>query len=138
MARRCQVTGLDTIFLSASFPRMILRSMRKHHSFSARSMQTIQLMSSPLTLAEALWVLRRRLGFSIEQILHALRELLASDAMRFEHGDRLEAFLNGGHPTGRDVTDHLMAWSEQDAGCLRRVTVDKLAAKAIASTELLA
>ena len=92
---------------------------------------------SALTLAEAIWVLRRRLGFPMEQILDAVRELLASDAICFEHGERLGTLLNNSQPAGRDLTDHLIAWSAQQAGCLRTLTFDNRAAKTVASMELL-
>ena len=62
---------------------------------------------------------------------------VTSDAVCFEHSERLGALLNNGQPVGRDLTDHLIAWSAQQAGCLRTITFDRRAAKAVASMELL-
>lgn len=92
---------------------------------------------SSIVLAETIWLLRRRLGYSRTAIEDAVRSLLSTDDFRVEHGDRLSALLEEGTPRA-EVADYLIAWSADEAGCLRTVTFDKRSAKSIGSMELLA
>ena len=93
---------------------------------------------SAVVLMEALWVLRRRFGYSRSVVIDVLRKMMASPEISFEHGDRLADILANGDPSTSDIADHLIAWSSEEAGCLRTITFDKRAAKRNPSMELLA
>lgn len=93
---------------------------------------------SAVVLLETLWVLQRRFRFTRIAVLDALRKLLASHDMRFQHGERLKDLLLQGDPSSSDIADHLIAWSGEVAGCVRTVTFDRRAAGRIPSMALLA
>lgn len=92
---------------------------------------------SAVTIAETVWVLTRTLGYPMETVCNLLRELLASDAVTVEHGDEL-GFLLGDSQKGRaEISDYLVAWSADRAGCTHTVTFDRRAARLIPSMDLL-
>ncbi len=92
---------------------------------------------SKVVLLEALWVLRRRFGYSRSAVLDALRQVLATAEFKFEHGEQLEEILAAGDPSSSDIADHLIAWSANANGCSRTVTFDKRAASRVPGMELL-
>ena len=104
--------------------------------FSDRSPDDPAYVSS-IVLAETIWLLRRRLGYSRTAVEDAVRSMLASDDFHIEHGERLSALLKQGTPRA-EIADYLIAWSADVAGCLSTVTFDKRSAKSIPSMELLA
>lgn len=93
---------------------------------------------SSIVLAEAFWVLRRRLKYSAAAIEDGIRHLLASEDIKIEHSSRLVSLFSGARPGGVDLVDYLVAWSAEAAGCTRTVTFDRRAAASIPSMELLA
>ncbi|TWG98025.1 putative nucleic-acid-binding protein [Mesorhizobium sp. J18] len=92
---------------------------------------------SAVVLIESLWVLGRRFGYSRSTLLDALRRMMTSPELNFEHGGRLAEILENADPSLSDIADHLIAWSCEKAGCERTVTFDKRAAKRNPSMELL-
>ena len=104
--------------------------------FSDRSPDDPAYVSS-VVLAETVWLLRRRLGYSRTAVEDAVRSMLSSDDFHIEHGERLSALLKQGTPRA-EIADYLIAWSADAAGCLNTVTFDKRSAKSIPSMELLA
>jgi predicted nucleic-acid-binding protein len=92
---------------------------------------------SSIVLAETIWLLRRRLGYSRGAVEDLVRNLLASDDFMLEHGDRLATLLDQPASARSQLSDHLIAWSAERIGCLATVTFDKVAARRIPSMELL-
>ncbi|HVK89882.1 MAG TPA: type II toxin-antitoxin system VapC family toxin [Mycoplana sp.] len=92
---------------------------------------------SAVALAETVWVLRRRLGFPMPQIVAILRDLLASDSLIIEHTEELDALLNGGDEPEPDIADYLVAWSGATAGCRTTMTFDRMAARSVDGMDLL-
>ncbi len=92
---------------------------------------------SAVVLAETIWVLESRLGYSREAVLTGLERLLTSNELQIEHGERLSDLLQERHGNRIDIADHLVAWSSQAAGCSATVTFDRRAARKIPGMELL-
>ncbi|WP_048645030.1 PIN domain-containing protein [Nitratireductor soli] len=92
---------------------------------------------SAIVLLEALWVLKRRFGYTRSDVAAALRQLLSSPEFEFEHGERLTELLSIGDPSSSDIADRLIAESGKVAGCSRTVTFDRSAAARIPGMELL-
>lgn len=92
---------------------------------------------SSVVLAETIWVLESRLGYSREAVLTGLERLLTSNELQIEHGERLSDLLQERHGNRIDIADHLVAWSSQAAGCSATVTFDRRAARNIPGMELL-
>jgi len=92
---------------------------------------------SAVVLAETIWVLESRLGYSREAVLTGLERLLTSNELQIEHGERLSDLLQERHGNRIDIADHLVAWSSQAAGCSATVTFDRRAARNIPGMELL-
>lgn len=91
-----------------------------------------------VTLAETVWVLRKRLRFPLRQVREAFSLLLASSDFVFEEHDRLTGLMGSAAETGCDVADYLIAWANQRAGCTATVTFDRAAAAHVPGMELLA
>lgn len=93
---------------------------------------------SAVTLAETVWVLTKRLGYSKRDVAVMVVSLLEADGAVVQHGDELGSLLAGGDMPDVEFADYLIAWSGLAAGCSKTVTFDKRSAKAISSMELLA
>jgi predicted nucleic-acid-binding protein len=92
---------------------------------------------SAVTLAETVWVLRRSHGFSVAEIMGAVRLLLDSGDFVIEGRDDLEAIRQeGANPS--QIADYLVAHLGRKAGCSHTVTFDKRAAAHVHGMELLA
>lgn len=92
---------------------------------------------SSIVLAETVWLLRRRLGYSKDVVEGLVRSLLASDDFLLEHSDELVALLDKPASARSQLADHLIAWSAERMGCMRTVTFDRRAARRVRSMELL-
>ena len=129
--------GVDTnVLIRLLAPDDEKQNVAAKSFFSRRSPDDPAYVSS-IVLAETIWLLRRRLGYSRTAVEDAVRSILSSDDFRVEHGERLSALLQEGAPRA-ELADYLIAWSADHAGCLRTVTFDKRSAKAIATMDLLA
>lgn len=93
---------------------------------------------SAVVLAETVWVLQSRLGYASSAIVSALRRLLESGELKFQHTDRLAVLLDGPAAGRGDLADHVIAWSAAEAGCTHTVTFDRKAARFVPGMELLA
>jgi predicted nucleic-acid-binding protein len=92
---------------------------------------------SGVVLAETIWLLRRRFGYSRTAVENLIRGILSSDDFRVEHGDRLLQILEEPEAARSEVADYLIAWSAQMVGCSRTVTFDRRSAKMVPGMELL-
>ncbi|WP_274627469.1 PIN domain-containing protein [Arvimicrobium flavum] len=110
---------------------------RSRAFFSQRTARDPAFVSS-IVLAELIWHLRRRFRYTNDTILRVLGTMTQSAEFRFEHGDKLRAFLAEQTRTPSDVADAMIAWSSLAANCDQIVTFDKRSAKKIPSMELLA
>lgn len=129
--------GVDTNvlvrFLTADDPRQH-RAARAF--FSERTLADPAYISA-VTLAETLWLLRRRYGLAPETILDSLSMIIDSDDFVVEGREAVES-IRAGMGTAAQLTDFVIAHLNRKAGCSRTVTFDRRAAKAIAEMELLA
>ncbi len=92
---------------------------------------------SAVTLAEIIWVLHRRLKFSMAQIIEMIRALLTLDVLVVDHIEKLDMLINSSDIPPVGLADYLVVWSGTAAGCRSTMTFDKAAAKAIPDMELL-
>lgn len=93
---------------------------------------------SAIVLAETIWLLRKRYGYSREIITSVLSDMLSSDDFLVEHGEQLAELLERNSGQVMELTDHLIAWSGLAAGCTKTITFDRRSARAIPTMELLA
>lgn len=105
--------------------------------FAARTIHDPAFVSATV-LAELIWLLRRRFLYEGQTILETLRSMTLTDEIRFEHGDRLRAFLEADDRRATDVADALINWSCEQAKCEKVVTFDKRSARIVPGMELLA
>ena len=92
---------------------------------------------SAVTLAETVWVLRRSYGFTASEIGEAIELLLEREDLEIEGRESLMLLFESGFRSGQ-IADHLIAHLGKRAGCIRTVTFDRRAAKAVPGMELLA
>lgn len=93
--------------------------------------------TSAVMIAETVWVLTRTLGYSVDIVCNMLRDLLASDAVSIEYGNELGFLLGDSQARKAEISDYLIAWSAERAGCSQTVTFDRRPARLIPSMELL-
>ncbi len=91
---------------------------------------------SAVTLAEVVWVLRRRYRFSKEEIGSSLCQLLDSDDFVVEARESVE-FIRQDGADPNQMGDYLIAHLCRKAGCERTVTFDRRAAARIPGMEML-
>jgi predicted nucleic-acid-binding protein len=93
---------------------------------------------SAVVLAETVWFLRRRLGYSKLEIAQTLNLLARAREVVVEHSDELKLLrLENSLPLA-DIADYLVAWAATNAGCSKTFTFDRKAARQIPGMELLA
>ena len=105
--------------------------------FAQRSPQDPAFIGA-VVLAETVWILRRRLGYTGNTVENVVRGLLESPELVVEDGLRLEQELAEASELRTDIADFLVAWAAERAGCRKTVTFDVRFAKAVGSVELLA
>ena len=105
--------------------------------FAQRSPQDPAFIGA-VVLAETVWLLRRRLGYTGNTVENVVRGLLESPELVVEDGLRLEQELAEASELRTDIADFLVAWAAERAGCRKTVTFDVRFAKAVGSVELLA
>jgi predicted nucleic-acid-binding protein len=91
---------------------------------------------SAVTMAETIWVLRFRYRLPHADILEAVSSLLDTDDFVVEGGDMLSVARDIGRPAL--LTDFLVGYLGERAGCSRTLTFDRRAAKSVPGMELLA
>lgn len=91
---------------------------------------------SAVAVAETIWVLRFRYRMGHSDILEAISAILDSDDFVVEGRDMLATAREAGKSAM--LTDFLVSYLGQRAGCARTVTFDKRAARDIPTMELLA
>ena len=90
---------------------------------------------SLIVVAELVWVLRQRYGYSRADVGALVSRLLDTAEILFEdHGSlsKIAAEAKAG-----DLADHLVSYSARRAGCSHTVTFDLKAARLVPSMELL-
>lgn len=91
---------------------------------------------SLIVLAELVWALRQRYGYSRSETRSLVVTLLETAELLFEDEGVLSSMV--AEAERGDLADHLICHSAKRAGCTSTVTFDQDAAKAIPSMELLA
>ncbi len=130
--------GMDTnVFLRF----LIVDDDRKQHELARRFIKDRThddpAFVSLVTLAETVWVLRRRLEYTQKTITRALAALLGSADIVFEAHQELLQLLSNAESPRAELADYLVVWAGKQAGCVDTVTFDKLAAKNITGMRLL-
>lgn len=128
------MTGIDTNILVRFLVDDDVRQNNLARAFTAARTEEEPAYLSAVVLAEAVWVLNRRLNYPMERITSMLRALLAADCLIIEYTAELDALLNGDVELKGDLTDHLVAWSGGESGCRKTVTFDR---RAVPGMELL-
>lgn len=90
-----------------------------------------------VTLAETVWVLRRRYGLPVDEIVESLAMIIDSDDFVVEGREAVDAARSGTIKPSQ-LTDCLVALLNERAGCSRTLTFDRSAARVVPSMELLA
>ncbi len=129
--------GIDTNVLLRFLVDDDVEQNESARRFMAERTEDDPVYLSAVVLAETVWVLRRRLGYSQRQITEMLRRLLGSVEAVIEFAEELEVALLEPDATISDLADCLVAWAALKAGCSRVVTFDRKAARAIPGMELL-
>lgn len=131
------MVGVDTNVL---LRLLVVDDERQHAAakafFAQRSPQDPAFIGS-VVLAETVWILRRRLGYSRSAVEDTIRSLLESPELVIEEGARLSQELAEASTLKTSITDFLVAWAAQRAGCRQTVTFDVKFAKAVPATDLL-
>jgi len=91
---------------------------------------------SLIVLAEFVWALRRRYGYSRAEARFLVATLLETTEISFEDEISLSRIV--AEAGQGDLADHLTSYSAERAGCTSIVTFDQKAAARIHSMELLA
>ena len=91
---------------------------------------------SLIVLAELVWALRRRYGYSRDEARSLVATLLETAEISFEDEASLSRIV--AEAEQGDLADHLISYSAKRAGCTTTVTFDQKAAARIPSMELLA
>ena len=129
--------GIDTNVLLRFLVDDDVAQNDRARRFMAERTEDDPVYLSAVVLAETVWVLRRRLGYSQTQITEMLRQLLVSVEVVVEYAGELEVTLLETEATISDLADCLVAWAALKAGCSKVVTFDRKAARAIPGMELL-
>jgi len=129
--------GIDTNVLIRFLVDDDLRQNSVARAFMAERTVEDPAFVSAVALAEAVWVLHRRLSYPMPVIFDMLRAMLSADAIIIENMEELDALINGDNEPSGDLADHLIAWSCAGAGCDRMLTFDRKAAKSMPGMELL-
>lgn len=129
--------GVDTNVLV----RLVVADGEQQHavakSFFADRSPDDPAFVSAIVLAEMIWLLRRRFGYSRRAVEDVVRSILSSDDFVVEHGENLLEILQSPDSPLTEIADHLIAWSAEASGCARTVTFDRRAARAVPAMELL-
>ena len=92
---------------------------------------------SLLVFAEANWVLRRRYGYGNDVVVETFNQLLSVEELVFEDEAFIDGLINSDISLGGDFSDHIIAHLSARNGCVKTVTFDRNAAKAVPGMELL-
>jgi predicted nucleic-acid-binding protein len=132
------MNGVDTNVLLRFIVRDDERQFESAATFLAAKTPDDQAYVSLVVIAELIWALRRRYGYSQDAIVVNLGRLVASRELAFEDEGFLAALLGDPDSIKADIADYLIARTASNAGCMKTVTFDKRAAKAVPGMELLA
>ncbi len=121
--------------------RYILRDDERQFDASALFFQA-RTMEDPafvglIVLCELTWSLRRRYGFSAQQVSTVVATLFETAEVHIEDEADVSACLSNAG-AGAEIADVLIAYCAARAGCAATVTFDQRAAARIPGMELLA
>lgn len=82
-----------------------------------------------LVVLETIWVLESAYDKTRPEILECIRDMRQMPVFEFQEDRAIEAFLNDGLVYKADLSDILIAYSAENAGCDGGITFDKAAAR---------
>lgn len=129
--------GVDSNVLLRLFVVDNPEQYAKARSFFAKRDAQDPAYVSAVVLAETVWLLRRRYGYSRTAIATILRGILSSDDFRVEYGEQLAGLLEQNSVPPVQIADFLIAWCARAAGSPQTVTFDRRAAARVPGMELL-
>jgi predicted nucleic-acid-binding protein len=84
---------------------------------------------SIVTLAEALWVLARRFRATPAELIEILQQLLSDPRLVVQHERAAWLAVEAAQEHGVDLADALIAFLNDEAGCVHTLTFDHRAAR---------
>jgi predicted nucleic-acid-binding protein len=122
--------GLDTNVIV----RFLVRDDEKqaqsvYARFKKAEMAGEHLCISLTVILETIWVLESAYGLSRDDILGSFETMRQMPLFEFENGNVLDNLINEGRKTRLDLSDLLIAFSAQAAGCDSVLTFDKKASR---------
>jgi predicted nucleic-acid-binding protein len=130
--------GLDTNILVRIFVDEDDVDERRSRSFLLQNSDRDAFFVATIVLVELIWTLRASYQLKRASISAVVRELLDDENFVVECRDEVEQALALHDTAKADFSDGLIAMLCLKGGCNRTVTLDREAAKAIPSMELLA
>jgi predicted nucleic-acid-binding protein len=137
MERKPQMIGLDTNVLVR-----ILVDDDLDQNRSARALLDVQDLNrryfiGAVVLAEATWILRKKLGYTEQTIRKLIQTMLEMSQLVIEYEADLWPWVATAGSSKVQLSDYLISWSHRDLGCSQTFTFDKKAAAHISGMELL-
>ena len=128
--------AVDTNILLRFVVRDDARQFAKSAAFFERRTSEDPAFVSLIVLAEFVWVLRHRYGYSRHDVHSLVASLVETAEIVFEDEVSVLAIVQG--QAKGDLADHLISFCAKRAGCKSTVTFDRDAAKYVPGMELLA
>jgi len=123
------MTGIDTNILVRYF-------MQDDPTQNHAAAQFLDSLSSShpgylslLTIAELWWVLSRSYKINARELCALMHHLLDSEDLLVENNGLVQKALKRAESNSADLADCLIAYSAEEAGCIRTVTFDQKAAR---------
>jgi len=122
--------GLDTNVIVRFLVRDDEKQAQSVYSrFKKAEMAGEQLCISLTVILETIWVLESAYGLSRDDILGSFETMRQMPLFEFKNGNVLDNLINEGRKTRLDLSDLLIAFSAQAAGCDSVLTFDKKASR---------
>jgi predicted nucleic-acid-binding protein len=129
--------GLDTNVLVRILVDDDLDQNRRARFLLEDQSSVQQYFIGAVVLAETVWLLRKRLGYTEQTIHKLIHTMLEMSQLVIEHEADLLAWLGNTGAKRAQLADFLISWSHRDLGCSHTYTFDKKAAADIPGMELL-
>lgn len=110
---------------------------RKSVAFFAERTADDPASIGPVVLVELVWLLTRRYGYSVDDVMSVLRRFLDSANVHVQNRQVVVRAMLAAEETGIGIADCLIAEFNAAAGCRTTMTFDKGAAKRIPGMELI-
>ena len=110
---------------------------------SARALLEVQDLNSryfigAVVLAEATWILRKKLGYTEQTIRKLVQTMLEMSQLVIEYEADLIAWIGIAGSSKVQLSDYLISWGHRDLGCSHTLTFDKNAARDVLGMKLVA